>query len=183
MSYLKEKYQKEILPSVGKDFDVKNAMALPRIIKICISMGMGAYHSDVKKIDQCAEELTLIAGQRAVKTFARKSEASFKVREGMPIGVRVTLRGQRMWDFMDRFLNIAAPRISDFRGFSRKGFDGAGNYSFGISEQSIFPEVDLDKIEISQGMNFNIVFENSDPKKSEKVLEELGFPFTRQNIK
>lgn len=180
MARLYEKYKSEILGAVQSEFGIKNVMQLPKISKVCLSMGMGAYHSDVKKIDQCAEELTVIAGQRAVKTRAKISEAGFKIRKGMPVGTRVTLRGKRMWEFLDRFINIAAPRIRDFRGFSRTGFDQKGNYSFGIDEQSVFPEVNLDKMEVTQGINFNVVFENSSPEVSAKVLEQMGFPFTRR---
>jgi large subunit ribosomal protein L5 len=180
MARLQEKYKAEILPTVKGEFDVKNPMQLPKVTKICISMGMGNYYNDVKKIEQCAKELSVIAGQKAVVTRAKISEAGFKIRQGMPVGVRVTLRGKRMWEFFDRFLSVAAPRIADFRGFSRKGFDQKGNYSFGITEQSVFPEVNLDKMEVIQGMNFNVVFENSSAAVSERVLEELGFPFTRK---
>lgn len=180
MARLQEKYNSQILPTVKSEFEVKNPMQLPKVTKICLSMGMGDYHSDVKKIEQCAKELSVISGQKAVITRAKISEAGFKIRQGMPVGVRVTLRGKRMWEFFDRFLSVAAPRIADFRGFSRKGFDQKGNYSFGITEQSVFPEVNLDKMEVTQGMNFNVVFENSSAAVSERVLEELGFPFTRK---
>ncbi len=180
MARLQEKYNSQILPKVKSEFEVKNPMQLPKVTKICLSMGMGDYHSDVKKIEQCAKELSVISGQKAVITRAKISEAGFKIRQGMPVGVRVTLRGKRMWEFFDRFLSVAAPRIADFRGFSRKGFDQKGNYSFGITEQSVFPEVNLDKMEVTQGMNFNVVFENSSAAVSERVLEELGFPFTRK---
>jgi large subunit ribosomal protein L5 len=180
MARLQEKYNSHILPTVKSEFEVKNPMQLPKVTKICLSMGMGDYHSDVKKIEQCAKELSVISGQKAVITRAKISEAGFKIRQGMPVGVRVTLRGKRMWEFFDRFLSVAAPRIADFRGFSRKGFDQKGNYSFGITEQSVFPEVNLDKMEVTQGMNFNVVFENSSAAVSERVLEELGFPFTRK---
>lgn len=183
MARLQDKFKQEILPSIQKEFDIKNPMQLPKVDKICVSMGMGDYHSDAKKIEQCAQELSVIAGQKAVITKAKISEAGFKIRQGMPVGVRVTIRGKRMWEFLDRFLSVAAPRIADFRGFSRKGFDGKGNYSFGVKEQSIFPEINLDKMEVTQGMNFNVVFENSEAKVSERVLEHLGFPFTRKNKK
>jgi len=183
MSRLAEKYKESVLPAVKEEFSVSNPMLLPKVTKICVSMGMGAYNSDVKKIDRCAEELTQIVGQKAVKTIAKVSEAGFKIRQGMPVGVRVTLRGKRMWEFFDRFITVAAPRIADFRGFSRKGFDQAGNYSFGIGEQNIFPEVNLDKMEITQGMNINVVFEGSNSAMSESALEKLGFPFTRKEEK
>lgn len=180
MPRLAVKYKENILPELKQEFGVKNPMQLPRVSKICVSMGMGSYNNDVKKIDRCAEELTQIVGQKAVKTIAKVSEAGFKIRKGMSVGVRVTLRGKRMWEFLDRFISVAAPRIADFRGFSRKGFDEAGNYSFGVSEQSIFPEVNLDKMEITQGMNINVVFESSNSAMSESALEKLGFPFTRK---
>jgi large subunit ribosomal protein L5 len=179
MARLSETFSKEILPDVKEAFSIKNPMELPRVHKICLSMGMGQYHSDAKKIEQCSKELSAIAGQKAVITRAKISEAGFKIRQGMPIGCRVTLRGSRMWEYLDRFISVAAPRIRDFQGFSRKGFDAKGNYSFGITEQSIFPEVNLDKMEIIQGMNVNVVFENSSPEVSERVLEKLGFPFQR----
>lgn len=180
MARLEEQFKREILPVVRKEFNVENSMQLPRLAKICLNMGVGKYHQDSKIVKQCAEELTLIAGQRAVKTLSRKSEAGFKVREGAEVGIRVTLRRARMWEFLDRFVNIASPRISDFNGFSRKGFDQRGNYNFGISEQTVFPEVDLDKSEAVQGMNITIVFENSSPDVSIKVLEMMGFPFERK---
>jgi len=180
MARLKDKYKSEILPDVKQGFEIKNAMQLPKMTKICVSMGMGKYYSDAKKIDHCAKEMTAIVGQKAIRTNAKVSEAGFKIRQGMPVGVKVTLRGNRMWEFLDRFISVAAPRIADFRGFSRKGFDQKGNYSFGVNEQSIFPEVNLDKLEITQGMNFNVVFENSSQDVSEKVLEGLGFPFQRK---
>jgi large subunit ribosomal protein L5 len=180
MARLQEKFHEAIIPSVKESFEIANPMQLPKVTKICLSMGMGQYHSDVKKIEQCAKELSVISGQKAVITRAKISEAGFKIRQGMPVGVRVTLRGKRMWEFFDRFLSVAAPRIADFRGFSRKGFDQKGNYSFGISEQSIFPEVNLDKMEVIQGMNINVVFENSRSDVSEHVLEGLGFPFQRK---
>ena len=180
MARLREKFKAEIVPVIKDEFTVKNPMQLPKMMKICISMGMGQYHSDVKKIDRCAEELSTITGQKAVKTIAKKSEATFKIRQGQAIGVRVTLRGDKMWEFFDRFVSVAAPRIADFRGFSRKGFDGKGNYSFGVSEQSIFPEINLDKLEVTQGMNINVVFENSSMQVSESILEKLGFPFQRK---
>ncbi len=179
MARLKDKFKTEILPTVKEEFSIKNAMQLPKVVKVCVSMGMGKYHSDAKKIDHCATEMTALVGQKAVRTTAKVSEAGFKIRQGMPVGVRVTLRGDRMWEFLDRFISVAAPRIADFRGFSRKGFDQKGNYSFGVQEQSIFPEVNLDKLEVIQGMNFNVVFENSSKEVSEKVLENLGFPFQR----
>lgn len=179
MSRLKDKFRSEVLPKVKEEFEIKNVMQLPRVTKICVSMGMGKYHSDAKKIDHCAKELSAIVGQKANRTTAKVSEAGFKIRQGMPVGVKVTLRGDKMWEFLDRFITIAAPQIADFRGFSRKGFDQKGNYSFGVNEQSIFPEVNLDKMEITQGMNINVVFENSEKQVSEKVLENLGFPFQR----
>lgn len=180
---LQENFKTKIIPAIKEQFGIPNPMNLPKVTKICVSMGMGEYHSDAKKIEQCAQELSVITGQKAVITRAKISEAGFKLRQGMPIGVRVTLRGQRMWEFFDRFLSVAAPRIADFRGFSRTGFDQAGNYSFGITEQSLFPEVNLDKMEVTQGMNINVVFENSKPEVSESVLEQLGFPFTRKQEK
>lgn len=176
---IKERYGKEILPEVAKAFDIKNPMALPRLEKVCLSMGVGKHHTEANVLKQFQEDLSAISGQRAVVTKAKKSEASFKIREGVPVGIRVTLRCDRMWEFLDRFLNVASPRIRDFRGFSGDGFDEAGNYSCGITEQNIFPEVNLDKMEVTQGLNVNIVFHNSDPKKSRLVLEKMGFPFQR----
>jgi len=180
MARLAETFKTEILPEVKETFSIQNPMQLPKVAKVCVSMGMGEYYNDSKKIEQCSKELTAIVGQKAVITKAKISEAGFKIRKGMPVGVRVTLRGKRMWEYLDRFISVAAPRIRDFQGFSRKGFDSKGNYSFGVVEQSIFPEVNLDKMEITQGMNVNVVFENSSPEVSEKVLEKLGFPFTRK---
>ncbi|MBF0243652.1 MAG: 50S ribosomal protein L5 [Planctomycetes bacterium] len=179
MNILQKKMNDVILPKIKDEFGIKNVMSLPRLSKICLNQGLGQYHSEVKTIEHCNDELTLISGQKSVITYARKSEAGFKIREGMPVGARVTLRKDRMWNFLDRFINIASPRIRDFRGFSRKGFDARGNFSIGISEQSIFVEVDLDKLVTTQGMNITLVFENSSPEMSIRIIEEMSFPLEK----
>ncbi len=177
---LQQRYLGNVLPELRTAHSIKNTMQLPRVTKVCLNMGVGKHHGDTKALGQLVDDLTAITGQKAVKALSRSSEASFKIREGMPVGIRVTLRRQRMWEFLDRFINVAAPRIRDFRGFSRQGFDARGNYSFGVGEQSIFPEVNLDKMEASQGMNITVVFENSRPEISERALEMMGFPFERR---
>src|SRR5881397_2357482 len=157
MARLKERYQKDIAPALAKEFGIKNPMAIPRLDKIVVNMGMGEAIANAKVLDTALEELRSIAGQKPVITKAKKSIASFKLRQGMPIGVTVTLRGDRMYEFLDRFVNIALPRVRDFRGVSPKAFDGRGNYTVGLRDQLIFPEIDFGKIDKARGMNVCIV--------------------------
>ncbi|MDE5605704.1 MAG: 50S ribosomal protein L5, partial [Bacteroidales bacterium] len=154
---LKEKYQKEIIPALTKEFQYKSVMQVPRLTKICLNQGLGVAIADKKLIDLGIEEMTAISGQRAVATKSKKDISNFKVRKGMPIGVRVTLRGDKMYEFLDRLISVAIPRIRDFRGISDKGLDGKGNFSFGITEQIIFPEINIDKIRKICGMDITFV--------------------------
>jgi large subunit ribosomal protein L5 len=174
---LKERYQKEIAPAISKEFDIKNPMAIPRLEKIVINMGMGEAIANAKILDTAADELRAITGQKPVITKAKKSIASFKLRQGMPIGVMVTLRGDRMYEFLDRLVSIALPRVRDFRGVSPKAFDGRGNYTLGIREQLIFPEIDFNKVDKTRGMNISIVTTARDDEQARALLKSLGMPF------
>jgi large subunit ribosomal protein L5 len=174
---LKERYQKEIAPAISKEFDIKNPMAIPRLEKIVINMGMGEAIANAKILDTAADELRAITGQKPVVTKAKKSIASFKLRQGMPIGVMVTLRGDRMYEFLDRLVSIALPRVRDFRGVSPKAFDGRGNYTLGIREQLIFPEIDFNKVDKTRGMNISIVTTARDDEQARSLLKSLGMPF------
>ena len=178
---LKEKYQNEVVPALKEKFQYKNVMQVPKITKISINKGIGAAVADKKLVDIGVEELTTITGQRAVATIAKKSVSNFKLREGMPIGARVTLRGERMYEFLDRLLTIALPRVRDFRGVSEKGFDGRGNYTLGIKEQIIFPEISIDKIKSITGMDITFVTTANTDEESYELLKAFGMPFT--NIK
>src|SRR5881296_2433003 len=177
MARLKERYQKEIAPSLAKEFGIKNPMAVPRLDKIIINMGMGEAIANAKVLDTAVEELGQIAGQKPVVTKAKKSIASFKLRQGMPIGVMVTLRGERMYEFLDRLVSIALPRVRDFRGVSPKAFDGRGNYTLGIRDQLIFPEIDFNKVDKTRGMNISIVTTARDDEQARALLRALGMPF------
>ncbi|EJF10853.1 MULTISPECIES: 50S ribosomal protein L5 [Pontibacter] len=177
----KEKYQKEVIPALKEKFQYKNVMQVPKITKISINKGIGAAVADKKLVDIGVEELTTISGQKAVATIAKKSVSNFKLREGMPIGARVTLRGERMYEFMDRLLTIALPRVRDFRGVSDKGFDGRGNYTLGVKEQIIFPEISIDKIKAISGMDITFVTTAQTDEESYELLKAFGMPFT--NIK
>ena len=174
---LKKKYKEEVAAKLQQQFSYKSNMQTPQLLKICINQGLGAATADKKLVDIAVKEMTKIAGQQAVPTYAKKSVSNFKLREGMPIGVRVTLRGDQMWEFLDRLLSVAMPRIRDFRGINDKSFDGRGNYTLGITEQIIFPEIDLDKISRISGMD--VTFVTSAPTDSESfaLLKELGMPF------
>ncbi|MCC5928447.1 MAG: 50S ribosomal protein L5 [Cyclobacteriaceae bacterium] len=174
---LKEKYQKEIVPQLMEKFQYKSVMQVPRIVKISINKGIGAAVADKKLIDAGVEELTNIAGQKAVPTKAKKSISNFKLREEMPIGAKVTLRGARMFEFMDRLMSVALPRVRDFRGISDKGFDGRGNYTLGVKEQIIFPEITIDKVNRISGMNVTIVTNAKTDEESYELLKAIGFPF------
>jgi len=179
MVLLEERYKKECVPELMEHFGYKNQHQVPKIEKVILNMGLGEAIENPKILDSAVEELTLISGQRPVVTRARKSIAAFKVREGMPIGCRVTLRRRRMYDFLTKLINIAIPRIRDFRGVSSKAFDGRGNYTLGIKEQIIFPEIDYDKIDKIKGMNVTIVTSAKTDDESRYLLDFLGMPFRR----
>ena len=174
---LKERYQKEVVPALAKEFNIQNPMAIPRLEKIVINMGMGEAVSNAKLLDTATDELAAIAGQKPVVTKAKKSIASFKLRQGMSIGAMVTLRGDRMYEFLDRFVSIALPRVRDFRGVSPKAFDGRGNYTLGIRDQLIFPEIDFNKVDKARGMNISIVTTARDDEQARALLRALGMPF------
>lgn len=178
-SRLNDKYRKDVVPVLKKEFGIDNPMAVPKIDKIVLNMGVGEAIQNVKIVEAAAEELTKIAGQRAVITRARKSIATFKLREGMPIGCRVTLRGERMYEFLDRLLNIALPRVRDFRGVPTRAFDGRGNYTLGIKDHLVFPEIDPGKVEKSKGLNVTIVTTAGSDDRARVLLRELGMPFGR----
>ena len=177
MARLKERYQKEVAPAIAREFGIVNPMAVPRLDKIVLNMGMGEAIANQKVLDAAVEELKSIAGQKPVITRAKKSIASFKLRQGMPIGVMVTLRGEQMYEFFDRLVSIALPRVRDFRGVSPKAFDGRGNYTIGIREQLIFPEIDFNKVDKLRGMNISIVTTARDDDQARSLLKALGMPF------
>ena len=177
MSRLKDKYRNEIAPAIAKDFNIENPMAIPRIEKVVINMGMGESIANAKILDVAVEELRVITGQKPVVTKAKKSIASFKLRQGMNIGAMVTLRGERMYEFLDRLISVALPRVRDFRGISGKAFDGRGNYTLGIREQLIFPEIDFNKVDKTRGMNISIVTTAKNDEQSRALLKALGMPF------
>jgi large subunit ribosomal protein L5 len=179
MSRLREKYQKEAVPSLIKEFDYKNIMEVPRLERVVLNMGLGEAIHNIKILDSAVEELALIAAQRPVVTRAKRSIASFKVREGMPIGCMVTLRRERMYYFLDKLFNVTLPRVRDFRGLSDKSFDGRGNYSLGIREHIIFPEINYDKIDKVKGLNVTIVTTAKTDMEARFLLEKLGMPFRR----
>ena len=176
---LKEMYTAEVAPALMKKFNYKSVMQIPKLDKIVINVGAGDAKDNSKVIDNIIEELTLITGQRAIPTYARKSVANFKLREGMPIGCRVTLRKERMWDFLDKLMNFALPRVRDFRGIPDRGFDGRGNFTLGIKEHAIFPEMEADRIENPKGMNITIVTTATTDKEGKFLLEQLGMPFRK----
>ncbi|MEP7365463.1 MAG: 50S ribosomal protein L5 [Acidobacteriota bacterium] len=174
---LKEQYQKTIVPALVKEFGYENVMAVPKLDKISINMGVGEATQTPKMMDGVAGELSNIAGQRAVITKAKKSVAAFKVREGMPIGCMVTLRGDRMYEFLDRLISISLPRVRDFRGISPKAFDGRGNYTLGLKDQLIFPEIDFNKVEKTKGMNISFTTTATTDAEALSLLKHLGMPF------
>ena len=174
---LAEKYKKDVVPVLKKEFGIDNPMAVPRVEKVVLNMGIGEAITNAKLVDTAAEELTKIAGQRAVVTKAKKSIATFKLRAGMPIGCRVTLRGDRMYEFLDRLMNVALPRVRDFRGVPTRAFDGRGNYTLGIKEQMIFPEIDFDKVEQIHGMDITLVTNAGRDDLAMSLLREFGWPF------
>lgn len=177
MARLKEIYSKEIVPQLMKEFGYKNVMQVPKLEKIVVNMGLGEAIQNVKILDSAVEELAVITGQKAVITKAKKSIASFKLRQGMPIGCMVTLRKEQMFEFLDRLVNISLPRVRDFKGISPKGFDGRGNYSLGIKEHLIFPEINYDKVEKIKGLNISIVTSAKTDEEGRALLKRLGMPF------
>ena len=177
MSQLKEFYEKEAIPKLIKTFKYKNIMQVPRLEKVVLNRGMGEAIQNIKLLDAAAEELQIIAGQHPVITRAKKSIAAFKLREGMPIGCMVTLRRNRMYDFFYKLVNVALPRVRDFRGISGKAFDGRGNYSLGIKEHIIFPEIDYDKIDRIKGLNISVVTSAQNDDEGKELLRLLGMPF------
>ncbi|GAB4256686.1 MAG: 50S ribosomal protein L5 [Vicingaceae bacterium] len=183
MSYtprLKKKYREEITNSLKEKFGYKTIMQVPKLEKICLNQGVGAAVADKKLIESAVEEMTLISGQRAVATTSKKDISNFKLRKGMPIGCKVTLRGDRMYEFLDRLISVALPRTRDFRGINNKGFDGKGNYTLGIKEQIIFPEIDIDKIKKVSGMDITFVTTAKTNEEAHALLEEFGLPFKKK---
>ena len=176
---LKKKYQEEIIPALMKEFSYKNIMQVPRLKKIAVNQGLGSAIVDKKLIDTGIEEMSNITGQRAVATKSKKDISNFKLRRDMPIGVRVTLRGDQMYEFLDRLISVAIPRVRDFRGISDKGFDGRGNYTFGVTEQIIFTEIDLDKVSKINGMDITFVTSAPTDKEAHALLKEFGIPFRK----
>ena len=174
---LKEKYSKEIIPALKEKFQYKSVMQVPKVLKVSINKGIGAGVADKKAVDIGVEELTTITGQKAVQTIAKNSISNFKLRDGMAIGARVTLRGDIMYEFLDRLMTVALPRVRDFRGISEKGFDGRGNYTLGVKEQIIFPEISIDKVKEISGMNITIVTNANSNEESYELLKAFGFPF------
>ena len=177
---LKTRYREEIIPALQSEFEIKNVMQVPGLVKIVVNMGVGEAARDSKLIEGAIRDLTAITGQKPMVTKARKSIAQFKLREGMPIGAHVTLRGDRMWEFLDRLLSLALPRIRDFRGLSPKQFDGRGNYTFGLTEQVMFHEINQDKIDRSRGMDITVVTTATNDDEGRALLKQLGFPFAER---
>ena len=176
---LREKFNKELMPELQKTLGIKNVMAVPKITKVVINMGVGEALTDKKHLESAVKDLESIAGQKVVTTLAKKSVASFKLREGWPVGCKVTLRGDRMYDFIERLVNIAIPRERDFRGLNPKSFDGQGNYSMGVKEQIIFPEIDIDKVNRINGMDITFVTSANTDQEAKSLLTELGIPFKK----
>lgn len=176
---LRKQYEEEVVPDLQKEFGIDNIMAVPRLEKIVLNVGLGEATQNIKLLDQAVEELAQIAGQRPTVTRARKSIAAFKVREGMPIGCRVTLRGSRMWDFLDRLISAALPRVRDFQGVKTGAFDGRGNYTLGIQDHLIFPDVDYNKVDQPKGLNITIVTTADNDERAFHLLRSLGMPFKR----
>jgi large subunit ribosomal protein L5 len=181
MARLKDIYKKDIVPALQEKFQFKSIMQVPKVTKICINRGIGAAVADKKLVDNGVDELTVITGQKAIATIAKKSVSNFKLREGMPIGAKVTLRGERMYEFMDRLLTVALPRVRDFKGINDKGFDGRGNYTLGVKEQIIFPEISIDKIKSISGMDITFVTSAENDEQSYELLKAFGMPFANAN--
>ncbi|NIA18835.1 MAG: 50S ribosomal protein L5 [Xanthomonadaceae bacterium] len=179
MGILKDKYVNEVVPALTKQFSYTNCMQVPRLEKVVVNMGLGSAVQNVKIIDSAVEELTAITGQKVVVTKARKSIASFKLREGMPIGCMVTLRQDRMYEFLERLISVVLPRIRDFKGISGKAFDGRGNYTLGLREQMMFPEIDLEKVDVAKGMNIVVVNSARTDEEGKAMMSLLGFPFRK----
>ncbi len=179
MTRLEKVYRENVVSEMQKEFAYSSSMQVPEVKKISLNIGLGAASQNNKLIEEAIKELSTIAGQKAVVTRAKKSIAAFKLREGMPIGCRVTLRRERMWDFLDKLMNFALPRVRDFRGISDRGFDGRGNFTLGIKEHSIFPELEIDRIDTPKGMNITIVTSATTDKEGKLLLEKLGMPFRK----
>jgi large subunit ribosomal protein L5 len=180
MSRLKDRYLTDVVPALKKEFGYKNVMAVPKIKKVVVNMGLGEATQNVKIVDTGSDELARITGQRPVARRAKKSIAAFKVRKGMPVGTMVTLRGERMYEFLDRLMNVALPRVRDFRGVSPKGFDGRGNFTLGLRDQLIFPEIDYMKVDKARGMNVSVVTSARTDQEARKLLQLIGMPFRAQ---
>ncbi|MDO1499811.1 50S ribosomal protein L5 [Winogradskyella maritima] len=179
VSRLKKEYQEKVVPALTEEFGYKNVMQVPKLQKIVVSRGVGAAVADKKLIDHAVDELSKITGQKAVATLSKKDVASFKLRKGMPIGAKVTLRGEQMFEFLDRLITSALPRVRDFNGIKATGFDGRGNYNLGVTEQIIFPEIDIDKINKISGMDITFVTSADTDKEAKSLLTELGLPFKK----
>jgi large subunit ribosomal protein L5 len=179
MARLKEKYRQDVVPGLITAFGYKNVMEVPRVEKVVVNMGVGEASQNANIVDTAIAELTAVTGQKAVVTRAKKSISNFKIRTGMPLGCRVTLRGDRMYEFLDRLFNLAMPRIRDFRGVSNRSFDGRGNYTLGLTEQTIFPEIDYDRVDKFRGMDITIVTTAKTDEESAELLKQLGMPFRR----
>jgi large subunit ribosomal protein L5 len=177
MARLRDKYKNEIAPALAKEFGIENPMAIPKLEKIVVNMGIGEAIANAKVLDTASEELRSVTGQKPVVTKAKKSIAAFKLRQGMNIGTMVTLRGERMYEFLDRLISVALPRVRDFRGISGKAFDGRGNYTLGIREQLIFPEIDFNKVDKTRGMNISIVTTATNDEQARSLLKAMGMPF------
>ena len=182
MNRMQEKYNKEVVPALRKAFDLKNVMEVPRIQKVVVNIGMGEAMDNPKAMEAAVSDLTTITGQKPVMTKARKSIANFKLREGRLIGTKVTLRGERMWSFLDRLMNTALPRVRDFRGVSGNAFDGRGNYTLGLRDQLIFPEIEYDKIDKLRGMEVTIVTTAKNDDQARTMLQLLGMPFSKKEV-
>jgi large subunit ribosomal protein L5 len=180
MSRLRQRYESEVIPALKKEFGYRNVMAIPKIQKVVVNMGLGEATQNAKIVDAGVDEVARITGQKPVVTRAKKSIAQFKVRKGMPIGTMVTLRGERMWEFLDRLMSVALPRVRDFRGVSPRGFDGRGNYTLGLKDQLLFPEIDYMKVDKARGMNISVVTTAKTDEESRKLLQLLGMPFRNQ---
>ena len=176
---LKEKYDKQIVPAMQEKFGYKNSMMVPKLLKICINQGIGQAVADKKLVDQAIEELSMIAGQKAVGTRSKKDISNFKLRKNVPIGTRVTLRGERMYEFLDRLISVSLPRVRDFQGLKLKGFDGRGNYNMGVTEQTIFPEIVMEKVNRINGMDISFVTTATNDEQCLELLKEFGFPFKK----
>ncbi|MBI4317126.1 MAG: 50S ribosomal protein L5 [Chloroflexi bacterium] len=177
MSRLKEKYEKDVAPALMREFGYQNPMQIPRVTKVVVNIGLGEAVQNVKALDAAVKDVSSITGQRPVITRAKKSVAAFKVRTGMPIGVMVTLRGERMWEFLDKLMNVALPRLRDFRGLATKGFDGRGNFTLGLREQLVFPEVEYDKIDKLRGLEVSVVTTARSDEEGMRLLKLMGMPF------